>query len=127
MHGAILAQAGIAPDSKVLEIGCGTANLALRAKLAHPQADVVACDSDPQVLVRAQRRATGLSGFRLVKCFAQQLPYADSEFDRALAAMMFRQLPPDEKRAVAIEILRVLKPSGHLHLVDYRDGSSPHH
>src|SRR2546429_9873692 len=36
VHRRLVAQAGLAPGQQVLEIGCGTGNLCLRAKPAEP-------------------------------------------------------------------------------------------
>ena len=46
----LITQADIADGHRILEIGCGTGNLTVRAKRAHPSADVIGCDPDPRVL-----------------------------------------------------------------------------
>jgi len=50
-------------DRDVLEIGCGTGNLALLAKRLHPDAEVVGLDPDPKALLRKRGlRASGRAG-----------------------------------------------------------------
>jgi ubiquinone/menaquinone biosynthesis C-methylase UbiE len=118
VYQTLIAQAEIADGDRVLEIGCGTGNLTTRVKHAHPAAEVVGSDPDPRALRLAQRKADRLSGIRFERGYAQQLPYADGEFDRVLSSMMLHHLDDDAKPAAAGEIFRVLRPGGRLHLVD---------
>lgn len=130
VHETLIAQAELADGHRVLEIGCGTGNLAIRAKKTHPAVSVVGSDPDPLALSRAQRKAAQLNGIRFERGYAQWLPYADGEFDRVLSSMMLHHLDDDAKSAAAAEVFRVLRPGGRLHLVDMggdmtaRDGLS---
>lgn len=118
VHETLIAQAELADGHRVLEIGCGTGNLTIRAKRAHPHAEVIGSDPDPLALGRAERKARGLAGIRFERGYAQRLPYADGEFDRVLSSMMLHHLDDDAKTAAAAEVFRVLRPGGRLHLVD---------
>ncbi|WP_370462671.1 class I SAM-dependent methyltransferase [Mycobacterium sp. Marseille-P9652] len=115
VHDALLAQADLADCRRILEIGCGTGNLTLRAKRAHPRLDVVGCDPDPRALDRARRKAEGV---RFDLGYAERLPYADGEFDRVLSSMMLHHIESGSKSAAAAEMFRVLRPGGSLHVVD---------
>ena len=114
----LIAQAELADGQRVLEIGCGTGNVIIRAKRARPGIDAVGSDPDPQILARAQRKAAGLSEITFEQGYAQRLPYADGEFDRVLSSMMLHHLDDDVKVAAAAEMHRVLRPGGTLHIVD---------
>jgi ubiquinone/menaquinone biosynthesis C-methylase UbiE len=114
----LIAQAELADGQHILEIGCGTGNLTVRAKRSQPGADVVGSDPDPRALDRARRKAAGLAGIRFDHAYAQRLPYADGEFDRVLSSMMLHHLDAEAKPDAAAEIFRVLRPGGRLHLVD---------
>ncbi|VBA47545.1 27-O-demethylrifamycin SV methyltransferase [Mycobacterium attenuatum] len=124
----LIEQAEIGDGHRVLEIGCGTGNLAIRVKQAQPAAQLVGCDPDPRALRRAQRKALQLKGISFERCYAQRLPYPDGEFDRVLSSMMLHHLDDAAKTAAAAEAFRVLRPGGRLHLVDmggeltHRDG-----
>ena len=126
VYDTLIAQAGLADGCRVLEIGCGTGNLIIRAKRAHPDIDVVGSDPDPRALTRARRKARGLTGIRFDHGYAQQLPYADNEFDRVLSSMMLHHLSDDVKADAAAEVFRVLRPGGSLHLVDVGGDMTAH-
>jgi ubiquinone/menaquinone biosynthesis C-methylase UbiE len=126
-YDALVAQAELADGLRVLEIGCGTGNVTVRAKRAAPSADVIGLDPDPLALARAQRKARGLSGIRFERGFAQELPYSDGEFDRVLSSMMLHHLNEDVKAAAAAEIYRVLHPGATLHIVDIGGHTTVHH
>jgi SAM-dependent methyltransferase len=119
-HRPLVDQAGIRPGQRVLEIGCGTGNLALLVGRLQPGAEVVGLDPDPRALARARRKAERRSlPVRFDRGFAQKLPYADASFDRVLSALMFHHLGPDEREGTLREVRRVLEPGGSLHLVDF--------
>jgi ubiquinone/menaquinone biosynthesis C-methylase UbiE len=118
VYNTLIQQAELADELRALEIGCGTGNLTIRAKHSHPAAELIGCDPDPLALERARRKAHGLAGIRFDRGYAQQLPYADGEFDRVLSSMMLHHLDNDVKPAAAAEVFRVLRPGGRLHVVD---------
>jgi ubiquinone/menaquinone biosynthesis C-methylase UbiE len=118
LHRTLIGQAGLAAGQRVLEIGCGTGNLSIRVKRAHPGVELVGSDPDPLALARAQRKARGLD-VRFERGYAQQLPYPDASFDRVLSALMLHHLDHDTKVATAAEVARVLRPGGSVHLVDF--------
>ena len=118
VHQRLIGQAELADGHRVLEIGCGTGNLTIRARRTHPSIDVIGSDPDPLALKRAQRKAHRLTGIRFERGYAQRLPYSDGEFDRVLSSMMLHHLDDETKTAAAAEVFRVLRPGGRLHLVD---------
>lgn len=124
VHRGLIDQAALAGGQRVLEIGCGTGNLALRVKRTHPDVEVVGSDPDPLALTRATRKARGLDGVRFERGYAQRLPYPDASFDRVFSALMLHHLDHDTRVAAAAEVARVLRPGGSLHLADMAGG--PH-
>jgi SAM-dependent methyltransferase len=116
-----------ARPSRVLEVGCGWGELA--AWIARDTgAEVVATDLSARMVELA--RSQGVDA-RLAD--VQALPFADGEFDVAVAAWMLYHVP-DLDRGVA-ELARVLRPGGRLvavtnsrfHLLELRElvGSGP--
>jgi ubiquinone/menaquinone biosynthesis C-methylase UbiE len=126
-YDALVAQAELGDGLRVLEIGCGTGNVTTRVKRAAPGADVIGTDPDPLALARAQRKARGLTGIRFERAYAQELPFADGEFDRVLSSMMLHHLDEEVKAGAAVEIYRVLRPGGQLHIVDIGGHATAHH
>lgn len=125
-HRKLAEQASLERAQRVLEIGCGTANVALLVKRTRPQLEVVGLDPDPKALARAGRKArrAGLE-LQLDRGFADQLPYPDSTFDRVLSSLMFHHLEADLRVPSLREVVRVLRPGGSLHLMDF--GGDSHH
>jgi ubiquinone/menaquinone biosynthesis C-methylase UbiE len=119
-HQKLAEQAELQSAQRVLEIGCGTGNLALLVKRIRPQLDVVGLDPDPNALARAGRKArrAGLS-LRLDRGFGDELPYPDASFDRVLSALMLHHVEADLRPATLREVTRVLRPGGSLHVLDF--------
>jgi ubiquinone/menaquinone biosynthesis C-methylase UbiE len=125
-HRKLADEAALESAERVLEIGCGTGNLALLVKRMRPQVEVVGLDPDPKALARAARKArrAGLP-LELDRGFADELPYPAGSFDRVLSSLMFHHLQADLRRASLRQVLRVLRPGGSLHLMDF--GGDSHH
>jgi ubiquinone/menaquinone biosynthesis C-methylase UbiE len=120
VHRQLVYRARIQPAQRILEIGCGTGNLAILIKRLHPDAEMVGIDPDPKALARAQRKAMREAlSVQLDRGFAEELPYLDASFDRLLSALMFHHLGTEEKEKSLDEARRVLKPGGSLHLLDF--------
>jgi SAM-dependent methyltransferase len=112
---------------RVLEVGCGWGELAEWIE-RDTGAEVVAVDLSPHMVELARER-----GVDARVADVQKLPFADGEFDLAVAAWMLYHVP-DIDLALA-EIARVLRPGGRLvaitnsrtHLIELRDlvGSGP--
>jgi ubiquinone/menaquinone biosynthesis C-methylase UbiE len=120
LHDVLIDQLDPRPGQRILEIGCGTGNLALRVKQRQSGADLTGLDPDRAALARARRKAAR----RRVTVqwdhgFAEQLPYADGAFDRVLSALMLHHLPAETRIVALREALRVLAPGGVLHVVDF--------
>jgi len=118
----LIQQAGIQPNMKVLDLGCGTGTLTLMLKRAHPTAEVTGMDGDPQVLDIA-REKSGNTNIQWDEGLASSLPYPDSVFDRVVTSLVIHHLVTDDKRRAFKEIYRVLKPLGELHVLDF---GAPH-
>ena len=123
---ALIRQADLQPHHRVLDVGCGTGTLAVVIKQRDGHADVTALDPDPKALARA-RRKTARAGVTVQfdQGFSDALPYADASFDRVFSSLMFHHLSRAVKEGTLREVVRVLKPGGELHLLDFT-GSHGH-
>lgn len=119
-HGSLIDEADLGPGLRVLEVGCGTGNLALAVKRRRPDVTVTGLDPDPKALARAARKSARAGvAVRWERGFAEQLPYEEASFDRVLSSLMFHHLEPDGRRGMLSEVRRVLRPGGSLHLIDF--------
>jgi ubiquinone/menaquinone biosynthesis C-methylase UbiE len=109
----------------LLDIGCGTGSLLVALKRRAPDARVTGIDPDPKALGRARAKAERSgAAVELDQGFSDRLPYPDRALDHVFSSFMFHHLEAQEKRATLREVLRVLRPGGVLHLLDFRD--EPH-
>ena len=89
---------------RVLEVGCGTGDLAVRIA-AEAGCELIAIDQSPEMVATA--RAKGVDAR---EGNVQQLPFDDASFDCAVAAWMLYHVA-DLDRGLA-ELARVLVPGG---------------
>jgi len=113
------------PDALVLDLCCGTGDLALSLARAG-MARVVGADFAHPMLTRAKEKADsariapasgGLAALRFFEADALHLPFADCSFDLVATAFGFRNLANYE--AGLREIRRVVKPGGTLAILEF--------
>ena len=121
----------IQPGDVVLDVGCGTGDLAfvLEQRVGTSGA-VFGIDASPEMIARAQhksQRRHSSADFQVA--LAQALPFADQRFDHVASSLAYHHLPGDIKRQALVSIARVLKPGGYLTIVDFfnsEHGKQPH-
>ncbi len=110
---------GIAPGTRVLDVGCGAGQVALIA--ARAGARVTGCDIATNWLEKARTRAAaeGLS-VTFEEGDAESLPYANGQFDAvvSLVGAMFAPRPA----LVAAELTRVCRPGGMIAMANWTPG-----
>ena len=108
--------AGLRAGERVLDVASGSGNAAIAA--ARYGCEVTATDYVPELLERGRARAAaeGLE-VTFAEADAEDLPYADGEFDAVLSCLgvMFA---PDQERAAA-ELVRVCRPGGTIALANW--------
>jgi ubiquinone/menaquinone biosynthesis C-methylase UbiE len=116
----LVEQAQVSRESRVLDVGCGTGTLAIMVKQLHPEAEVVGIDADSKILgiARAKAAKAGIN-LTLDQGMADQLPYADSSFDRVLSSLFLHHLTTESKRRTLREVFRILRSGGRLDVVDF--------
>jgi ubiquinone/menaquinone biosynthesis C-methylase UbiE len=113
-------KAQIKPGDSVLDVGCGTGDLTLAAKRQTGQnGKVYGIDAASEMVEVARSKAikAGIEvDFR--PGLIESLPFPDDSFDVVLSSLMMHHLPADVKQKGLREINRLLKPGGHLFVVD---------
>jgi demethylmenaquinone methyltransferase/2-methoxy-6-polyprenyl-1,4-benzoquinol methylase/phosphoethanolamine N-methyltransferase len=122
MREQTLELAGLRAGERVLEVGCGTGEVAQRARLRVGAAGQVSgIDPSADMIEVATKKAAraGLDiDYRIGAIEA--LPYPDASFDVVLSSLMMHHLPDELKSAGLAEVRRVLKPGGRLLIVDFK-------
>jgi ubiquinone/menaquinone biosynthesis C-methylase UbiE len=116
---ALISGAIIEPDHRVLDVGCGTGTLLVKLKRQHGVAQVIGLDPDPKALRARIKAARAAVSVQFDQGFANELPYERESFNRVLSSFMFHHLDKPEREKMLQEVLRVLKPGGSLHFVDF--------
>jgi len=116
-----LAWAGAAPGARVLDVGCGTGRWLRR--YSRLQFSAAGVDATANMLRRAKELGTGSP---LVNGPAQSLPFRDSTFDLVSAVTVVQHIPAAEQPQSLREMARVVRPGGHVFLLELLRGSGPH-
>ena len=106
---AFINRLNLRPGMKVLDVACGTGNLALPA--ARTGADVTGVDIAPNLVEQARENARreGLNA-KFDEGDAEALPYEDASFD--VVVTMFGAMFAPRPELVAAELKRVCRPGG---------------
>ena len=114
-----IAQAGVRPGFKVLDIAGGTGDLSKEfAKQAGPTGEVWLTDINESMLRVGRDRLLnkGIVTPTLL-CDAEYIPFPDNYFDRVTVAFGLRNMT--HKDAALTEMRRVLKPGGKLLVLEF--------
>ena len=117
---ALIDQMNIKPRDSILDFGCGSLTLSLIAKRQHPLSELFGVDVDSKILKIASEklRRSGAS-IDIRRYDGDILPYGDQAFDRVMSSLVFHHLTLEQKLKALLEIKRVLKPDGELHIADF--------
>ena len=107
------------PGQRVLDVATGTGLVAF--SLARRGCDVVGLDQSEEMLAVARRRLSERPGLQsrvtLAQGEAENLPFADGEFDALTFTYLLRYV--DDRAATMRELARVVKPGGRIGMVEF--------
>jgi demethylmenaquinone methyltransferase / 2-methoxy-6-polyprenyl-1,4-benzoquinol methylase len=107
----LAARAAVRPGDRVLDVCCGTGDLAIAAK--DEGGTVTGVDFSEQMLARARSKSSGVAW---INGDALALPFPAESFDAATIGFGLRNV---EDRAIALkELRRVLRPGGRLAILE---------
>jgi demethylmenaquinone methyltransferase/2-methoxy-6-polyprenyl-1,4-benzoquinol methylase len=113
-------------DSRVLDLCCGTGDLAITIARGY-KVHVIGADFAHAMLTRARQKSASLRSptlpqlrpIEFIEADALRLPFADASFDLVTTAFGFRNLANYE--AGLREIHRVLKPGGAIAILEFTE------
>ena len=111
-----IARLGIAPGTAVLDVACGSGNLAIPAARAGARVTGVDIATNLLEQARARAEADGLS-IRFDEGDAESLPYPDASFD--VVVSMFGAMFAPRPEQVAAELVRVCRPGGRIAMANW--------
>jgi ubiquinone/menaquinone biosynthesis C-methylase UbiE len=104
--------------ARLIDLACGTGRFLREVKNNYPRLAVTALDLSPFYLDEARRALRAWSRTEFIAAPAERVPRAAGSFDIATAVFLFHELPARERRLVAREMARLLRPGGAAILVD---------
>lgn len=110
----VLAAATIAPEERVLDIGCGTGDLTIRAARVATGGSAIGVDLSKVMIAQARATATaaGLGNITFEVGDVQTHPFADGDLD--VAVSHFGVMFFDDPTAAFANVARALRPGGRL-------------
>lgn len=121
LHRRLMEAAAVAPDDRVLDLGCGTGQCTRDAARQAVRGEAVGIDLSRPMLRVAEAAAAreGLGNTRFVHGDAQVHPFDPGSFDLAVSrtgAMFFA-----DQLAAFTNVARAMRPGGRLALVSWRN------
>lgn len=108
---AAVRRLALPPRALVLDVCCGSGDIAIEILRSHPDARVIGIDASARMLRVAEKRASRyMDRLTLVEGDALNLPFEDASFDGAIVSFGLRNLA--RLRDGVREMRRVLKPGG---------------
>lgn len=105
------------PGIQVLDLCCGTGDMALALRRQAAQAMITGADFSHRMLVLAAKKSSRDDALRWIEADALRLPFSDGSFDLVTCAFGFRNLADYE--AGLDEIRRVLRPGGECGILEF--------
>jgi len=101
-------------DQRIVELGCGAAQMARNLLRRFPGSRVAALEVDERQ--HAKNLASPQQGLHFVSAGAQAIPAPDASFDLALMLKSLHHVPQPAMATALQEVARVLRPGGHLYV-----------
>jgi len=101
---------------RVLDLGCGSGQIAVRAARRNPEAFVLGLDLSQGQIARARKRGLGVPNVGFAVGDALCLPLADGGLDLVISAAMIKHLP-DRSQGLA-QMQRVCREGGTICVIE---------
>ena len=110
----LLSMVNIGHRKKIIELGCGAADLSRRLVESHLGSEVVGVEVDERQ--HTKNMLNPAQGLHFVRAGAQNIPFDHEQFDLALMLKSLHHVPLNEMGQALTEIHRVLRPTGLLYI-----------
>lgn len=110
----------IGPDTRVLDLCCGTGQAT--RYLVQRSRQVTGLDASPRSLQQARHKVPQAD---YMEAFAEAMPFPDAQFDGVHTSVALHEMAPDQLQQIVAEVYRVLKPGGWFALVDFHRPTNP--
>ena len=119
VHQVVLSHLDFDGEGTLLEVGCGSGALSIRAALLWPEAQVTGIDywgaayGYGQAMCEKNAASEGVAArCRFQRGDANKLDFPDESFDAVVSNYVYHNVVGADKRALLLETLRVLKKGG---------------
>ena len=123
VHQTVLSHLDFDGKGQILDVGCGSGALSIRAALVWPQARVLGIDAWPPAYNYSQRMCekNAESEGVAVRCRfqrgdANKLDFPDGRFDAVVSNYVYHNITGADRQALLLETLRVLKRAAYSRL-----------
>ncbi|MGL5194723.1 MAG: methyltransferase domain-containing protein [Chroococcales cyanobacterium] len=117
-HEVLAAQISDSPKA-ILDLGCSVGMSTVALQKLYPQATLTGLDLSPYFLSVAQYKSEQQHpDITWVHAAAESTGLPDASFDLVSACLIFHELPTDASRKIIQEARRLLRPGGHLAIMD---------
>jgi ubiquinone/menaquinone biosynthesis C-methylase UbiE len=111
----------IEPGERILDIASGTGTISIMmGNQLGGQGEVVGIEISPTQM-RVARRKRRPPGVCFSQADAQNIPFPDASFDKAIIFGALHEMPREVRRKVLSEAFRALKPSGKLVVMEHNE------
>ena len=119
VHHTVLSYLDFDGQGQLLEVGCGSGPLSIRAALMWPEVKVMGIDywgvdfGYNQAMCEKNAASEGVAArYRFQHGDANKLDFPDKSFDAVVSNYVYHNIMGSDKRALLLETLRVLKKGG---------------
>lgn len=119
VHKVLLSHLDYDGKGTLLEVGCGSGALSIRAALSWPEAEVTGIDywgavyNYSRAMCESNARSEGVSEqCRFLHGDARKLDFPDETFDAVVSNYVYHNINGSDKQELLLESLRVLKKGG---------------
>lgn len=112
-----LQRSQISEDERVLDVACGTGELAKLILQQNSSQSITGIDLSTKMLQVAKQKCRAYPNVEFQQATANKLPFLAASFDIVFCASAFHYF--DEPQVAMTEIRRVLKPKGRLIILDW--------